>query len=170
MAQDDWRTAGEKIRSLFGRHMTTTERLDVVDVLVPVGRTGVELLVATSEVQPVSEQRDAIHALQGLLDGRSDKYEVVGVFVSAKPLSPSILAEALERMDDKEVIPLTSSQAEKLASLDDNVLDMLEPIHELVKVAASRPKADLANAADELLSDIDIMIERQDSSEPSEGS
>lgn len=161
MAESNWEAAGEEIRRLFGRGMSATERLDVADVFVPVGRTGVELVVAISEVHPLTEQRAALNALQELLAGRSDEYEVVGVFVSPEPLPPSILAEGLERMDGNDVIPLTFSQAQELASLDANILDTLEPIHELIKVAVSRPKADLTNAADKLLSEIDILIERQ---------
>lgn len=161
MADNTWESAGEKIRGLFGRGMSQTERLDVVDVFAPVGRTGVELLVASSELQPYGEQRDALRSVQELVNSRPDTNEVVAVFITPATLPTSLLVEALERMEAGEIIPLTFEQAQDLASLDANILDTLEPIHELVRVAASRPPADLANAADELLTDIDILIERQ---------
>ena len=58
------------------------------------------------------------------------------------------------------MIPLTLSQAQQLASLDIDPFDVLEPIHELVEVAASRPDDDLVNAAGGLLDNIAALLER----------
>ena len=61
---------------------------------------------------------------------------------------------------DKSVIPLTLEQAQRVSSLDVDLFDLLEPMFELVEVAASRTEADLSNAADELLTNIAILVER----------
>ncbi|MCZ6461579.1 MAG: hypothetical protein O6705_05015, partial [Actinobacteria bacterium] len=61
---------------------------------------------------------------------------------------------------DKSVIPLTLEQAQQICSLDVDLFDLLEPMFELVEVAASRTEDDLSNAADVLLTNIAILIER----------
>jgi len=61
---------------------------------------------------------------------------------------------------DKSVIPLTLEQAQQVCSLDVDLFDLLEPMFELVEVAASRTEDDLSNAADELLTNIAILVER----------
>jgi len=135
-------------------------------VFVPVGRTGLEVLLGVDESHLPSEQRDAMYTLQDTMATRlGGDVEVVGVFVSAEPLPPRVLAMALGRMGTKEgvdesVIPLTLEQAQQVSSLDVDLFDLLEPMFELVEVAASRTEDDLSNAADELLTNIAILVER----------
>jgi len=135
-------------------------------VFVPVGRTGLEVLLGVDESHLPSEQRDAMYTLQDTMAARvGGDVEVVGIFVSAEPLPPRVLAMALGRMGTKEgvdesVIPLTLEQAQQVSSLDVDLFDLLEPMFELVEVAASRTEDDLSNAADELLTNIAILVER----------
>ena len=166
MQEVEWLAATEEIRGAFGGRMTPVESFELVDVFVPVGRTGLEVLLAVDESHLPSERRDAMRILQDTMATRvGGDFEVVGVFVSAEPLSPRVLAMWLGRMGKKEgvdqsVIPLTLEQAEQVASLDVDLFDLLDPMFELVEVAASRTEDDLSNAADELLTDIAILLER----------
>ena len=141
------------------------ESFELVDVFVPVGRTGLEVLLGVDESHLPSEQRDAMYTLQDTMATRAGGVEVVGIFISAEPLPPRVLAMALGRMGTKEgvdesVIPLTLEQAQQVSSLDVDLFDLLEPMLELVEVAASRTEDDLGNAADELLTNIAILVER----------
>lgn len=135
-------------------------------MFVPVGRTGLEVLLGVDESHLPSEQRDAMYTLQDTMATRAGgDVEVVGIFISAEPLPPRVLAMALGRMGTKEgvdesVIPLTLEQAQQVSSLDVDLFDLLEPMFELVEVAASRTEDDLGNAADELLTNIAILVER----------
>lgn len=88
-----------------------------------------------------------------------------GRFISAEPLPTPTLARALGRMApnaglNRSAVPLTLDQAQQIAELDVDVFDVLEPMFELVGVAASRPEHDLSNAAGELLTEIAILVER----------
>ena len=134
-------------------------------MFVPVGRTGLEVLLGVDESHLPSEQRDAMYTLQDTMATRAGGVEVVGIFISAEPLPPRVLAMALGRTGTKEgvdesVIPLTLEQAQQVSSLDVDLFDLLEPMFELVEVAASRTEDDLGNAADELLTNIAILVER----------
>ena len=166
MQEAEWLVATQEIRRVFGGRMTPMESFELVDVFVPVGRTGLEVLLGVDESHLPSEQRDAMYTLQDTMTTRvGGDVEVVGVFVSAKPLPSRVLAMALPRMKtnggvDQSVIPLTLQQAHLVASLDVDVFDLLDPMFELVEVAASRPEDDLSNAADELLTNIAILVER----------
>ena len=166
MQEAEWLAATKEIRQVFGGRMTTMESFELVDVFVPVGRTGLEVVLGVDESHLPSEQRDAMYTLQDTMATRvGGDVDVVGVFVSAKPLPPRVLAMALGRMGtkegvDKSVIPLTLEQAQRVSSLDVDLFDLLEPMFELVEVAASRTKDDLSNAADELLTNIAILVER----------
>ncbi len=166
MQEAEWLAATNEIRQVFGGRMTTMESFELVDVFVPVGRTGLEVLVGVDESHVPSEQRDAMYTLQETMATRiGGDVDVVGVFVSAEPLPPRVLAKALGRMGtnegvDKSVIPLTLEQAQQVCSLDVDLFDLLEPMFELVEVAASRTEDDLSNAADELLTNIAILVER----------
>jgi len=162
----EWLAATKEIRQVFGGRMTTMESFELVDVFVPVGRTGLEVLLGVDESHLPSEQRDAMYTLQDTMATRvSGDIDVVGIFVSAEPLPPRVLAMALGRMGtkegvDKSVIPLTLEQAQRVSSLDVDLFDLLEPMFELVEVATSRTEDDLSNAADELLTNIAILVER----------
>ncbi len=157
----EWRAASTELRRVFGRQMTPADRSEFVDVFVPVGRIGVELVVGVDESHVSSEQLDSLYRLQDAMAERVDgETEIVGVFISAEQIPNPTLASALGRMDGNEVIPLTLSQAQQLASLDVDPFDVLEPIHELVEVAASRPDDDLVNAAGGLLDNIAALLER----------
>ncbi len=166
MQEAEWLAATKEIRQVFGGQMTTMESFELVDVFVPVGRTGLEVLLGVDESHLPSEQRDAMYTLQDTMATRvGGDVDVVGVFLSAEPLPPRVLAMALGRMGtkegvDKSVIPLTLEQAQQVCSLDVDLFDLLEPMFELVEVAASRTEDDLNNAADELLTNIAILVER----------
>lgn len=161
MQEAEWLAGTQEIRRIFGQRMISTESFELVDVFLPVGRTGVEVLLGVDESHLLSEQRDAMYTLQDTMASRVDgMHEVVGVFVSAEPVPRRMLARALGRMGTNEVIPFTLKQAQQVASLEVDLFDVLEPILELVEVAASRPEDDLSNAADELLTDIAILIDR----------
>ncbi len=166
MQETEWLAATKEIRQVFGGRMTTMESFELVDVFVPVGRTGLEVLLGVDESHLPSEQRDAMYTLQDTMATRvSGDIDVVGIFVSAEPLPPRVLAMALGRMGtkegvDKSVIPLTLEQAQRVSSLDVDLFDLLEPMFELVEVATSRTEDDLSNAADELLTNIAILVER----------
>lgn len=165
MDEAEWRVATEEIRRVFGQRMTPSDSSELVDVLLPVGRTGIELLLGVDESHVPSEQRDAMRSLQDAITDRVDgTHEVAGVFISAEPLPIQMLAKALQRMGGNPVIPLTLKQAQLLCSLEVDLFDVLEPIHELVDVAASRPEDDLINAAGGLLANIATLIERYDAS------
>ena len=166
MQEAEWLAATKEIRQVFGGRMKPMENFELVDVFVPVGRTGLEVLLGVDESHLPSEQRDAMYTLQDTMAARvGGDVEVVGIFVSAEPLPPRVLAMALGRMGTKEgvdesVIPLTLEQAQQVSSLDVDLFDLLEPMFELVEVAASRTEDDLGNAADELLTNIAILVER----------
>ena len=166
MQEAEWLAATKEIRQVFGGRMTSMESFELVDVFVPVGRTGLEVLLGVDESHLPSEQRDAMYTLQDTMATRvSGDVDVVGIFVSAEPLPPRVLATALGRMGtkegvDKSVIPLTLEQARRVSSLDVDLFDLLEPMFELVEVATSRTEDDLSNAADELLTNIAILVER----------
>ena len=170
MQEAEWLAATEQIRRIFGQRMTSSDSFELVDVLLPVGRTGVEVLLGVDESHIASEQRDAMYTLQDTMKSRSDRtYQVVGVFVSAEPVPSHTLASALGRMAPVDglsgsVVPLTLEQAKRIASQELDVFDLLEPMFELAGVAASRPEGDRNNAADELLNEIAILVDRYDAS------
>ena len=43
MQESEWLTATQEIRSVFGQRMRSTDSFELVDVLLPVGRTGIEV-------------------------------------------------------------------------------------------------------------------------------
>lgn len=146
--------------------MTPTESFDLVDVFLPVGRTGVELLLGVDESHQSSEQRDSMYSLQDTMASRATREHLVaGVFVSADPVPQKMLGKALGRMGvnqgiDQSVIPLTVQQAKQVALLEADLFDVLDPMFDLVEAAVSRPKDDLDNAVSELLTNIAILVER----------
>ena len=166
MQESEWREATAEIRTVFGQRMTSTDRFELVDVLLPVGRTGVEVLLGVDESHVASEQRDGIYKLQDAMRSRSDGIrQVVGVFVSADLVPSSTLARALGRMKpvdglDGAVVPLTLEQAHRIAAQDSDTFELLEPMIELAGIAATRPESDHENAAGELLAQIAVLIDR----------
>lgn len=166
LQESEWLAATEEIRRLFGQRMTSTDTFELTDVFVPAGRTGVEVWLGVDESHVDSGQGDAMYKLQDAMVGRAaEKHEVVGIFVSSQALPRATLAKALGRMGTNDVIPLTVEQAQQIASLEVDLIDALGPIRELVEVAASRPEDDLSNAADELLTNIAILVERNAAAE-----
>ncbi len=166
MQESEWLEATEEIRRVFGQRMKSSDTFELVDVLLPVGRTGVEVLLGVDESHVASEQRDAMYTLQDAMRSRSDgTYQVVGVFVSAERVPSPTLARALDRMApveglDGAVVPLTLEQAQQIATQESDTFDLLEPMFELSGIAASRPQSDRDNAAGELLNEIAVLIDR----------
>ena len=93
MQESEWLAASEEIRSVFGQRMRSSDSFELVDVLLPVGRTGIEVLLGVDESHIASEQRDAMYTLHDAMTSRSDgTNQVVGVFVSAESVpTPSLL-------------------------------------------------------------------------------
>lgn len=170
MQEEEWSAAAEEIRRVFGERMRSSDNFELVDVLLPVGRTGIEVLLGVDESHIASEQRDAMYTLHDAMTSRSDRnYQVVGVFVSAEPVPSSALARALGRMAPVDglnglAVPLTLEQAHLIAAQESDVFDVLEPMFELAGVAASRPEDDRDNAASELLDEIATLVDRYDAS------
>ena len=165
MQESEWLAATQEIRSVFGQRMRSTDSFELVDVLLPVGRTAIEVLLGVDDSHIASEQRDAMYTLHDAMTSRSDRSYQVGVFVSAEPVPSPILARALGRMApverlDGSVVPLTLEQAHLIAAQESDTFDLLEPMFELAGVAASRPEADRDNAASELLAEIEILVDR----------
>jgi len=170
MQESEWIAATEEIRRVFAQRMRSSDSFELVDVLLPVGRTGVEVLLGVDESHIASEQRDAMYTLHDAMTSRADPtYQVVGVFVSAEEVPSPVLARALGRMApvdglDGSVVPLTLDQAHRIAAEDSDMFEVLEPMFELAGVAASRAEADHVNAAGELLAEIAILVDRYDPS------
>ena len=49
MQESEWLEATEEIRRVFGQRMKSSDTFELVDVLLPVGRTGVEVLLGVDE-------------------------------------------------------------------------------------------------------------------------
>ena len=96
MDEAEWRTATKELRRVFGRQMTPANRSELVDVFLPVGRIGVELVMGVDESHVPSEQLDSLYRLQDAMAERVDgETEIVGVFISAQQIPNPTLASAL---------------------------------------------------------------------------
>ena len=96
MQEAEWLAATKEIRQVFAGRMTPMESFELVDVFVPVGRTGLEVLLGVDESHLRSDQRDAMYTLQDTMATRvGGDVDVVGVFVSAEPLPPPVVGHCL---------------------------------------------------------------------------
>ena len=160
--ETDWRIAtGELRHALGGGEKVGSEQFDLIDLLIPIGGGGIKVMVGFDESHLPSKTTAWLFALQDKIAMRSNgQQEVVGIYISAHRIPADMLSEALARMRGNDVIPLTLEQAKTLAAQEGNLIDILGPIRELVQIAASRPDDDLDNAADSLLNEIEVLVER----------
>lgn len=161
MDETEWRVATNELRQALGNEKVASNQFDVIDLVLPTAGGGIEVMVGFDESHLPSKTTGWLFALQDKITMRSNnQQEVVGLYVSAHRIPNDMLAEALARMRHNEVIPLTLQQAKAVAAQDGDLMEVLGPIRELVQVAASRPEADLDNAADALLNQIEVLVEQ----------
>ena len=161
MDESEWRIATSELRQALGSEKPGSDQFDVIDLVLPTAGGGIEVMVGFDESHLPSKTTGWLFALQDKITMRSNgQHEVVGVYVSAHRIPADMLAEALARMRHNEVIPLTLQQAKAVAAQDGDLIEIQGPIRELVEIAASRPDDDLDNAADSLLNEIEVLVER----------
>lgn len=159
--ETEWRSATNDIREALGAKRTASDHFAVSDLSLPTAGGGIEVMVGFDESHLPSKTTGWLFALQDKMVMRSgSETEVVGIYVSAHRIPADMFSEALARMRGNDVIPLTLQQARTLAAQEGNLIDTLGPIRQLVEVAASRPEDDLDNAADALLNQIEVLVER----------
>lgn len=161
MDEAEWTTAIESLREALGADRAASYRFDVIDLSLPTAGGGIEVMVGFDETHLPSKKTSWLFALQDELAMRTvGQADVVGIYISADRIPIDMFSEALARMQRNDVIPLTLEQAKKVAAQDGDLIDVLGPIRELVQVAASRPENDLANAADALLNQVEVLVEQ----------
>ena len=159
--ETEWRLAISELRQALGGEKAASGGIDVIDLVLPTAGGGIEVMVGLDESHLHSKATGWMSGLQDKIEMRSGgQREIVGIYVSADRIPPEILAQGLTRMRHNEVIPLTLQQAKAVAAQDGDLIDVLGPIRELVQIAASRPDDDLDNAADSLLNEIEVLVER----------
>ena len=157
----EWRSATDELRDALGAQRAASDQFDVIDLSLPTAGGGIEVMVGFDESHLPSKTTSWLFGLQDKMAMRSgSQQDVVGIYISAQRIPADMLAEALARMRGNDVIPLTLEQARTVGAQDGDLIDVLGPIRELVEVAASRPEDDLDNAADALLNQIEILVER----------
>ena len=160
MDEAGWRIATNELRRALGGERVGSDQFEVIDLVLPMAGGGIEVMVGFDKSHLPSTTTDWLFALKDKITRRAnDQREVVGMYISAHRVHTDMLAEALGRMTN-DVIPLTMRQAKTIAAQGEDLIDILGPIRELVEVAASRPEDDLDNAADTLLNQIEILVER----------
>lgn len=161
MDETEWRVATNELRQALGSQKPGSDQFNVIDLVLPTAGGGIEVMVGFDESHLATKTTAWLFALQDKIAMRSKgQQEVVGVYVSAHRIPSDMLAEALIRMRHNEVIPLTLEQAKTVAAQEGDLIGVLGPIRELVQIASSRPDDDLDNAADSLLNDIEVLVER----------
>ena len=159
--ETEWRVAVNELRQALGNERVGTDHFDVIDLVLPMAGGGIEVMVGFDQSHLPSKTTGWFFALQDKITMRSnDRQELVGVYISAHRIPADMLAEALARMTHNDVIPLTIQQAKVVAAQDGDLIEILGPMRELVEIAASRPEDDLDNAADALLNQIEVLVER----------
>ena len=159
--ETEWRSATNDIREALGAKRAASDHFAVSDLSLPTAGGGIEVMVGFDESHLPSKTTGWLFALQDKMAMRSgSQQDVVGIYISAHRIPTDMLAEALARMRGNDVIPLTLQQARTVAAQEGDLIEILGPIRELVEVAASRPEDDLDNAADALLNQIEVLVER----------
>ena len=161
MDESEWLIAINELREALGSEKVDSDQFDVIDLVLPIAGGGIEVMVGFDQSHLPSKTTGWLFALQDKITMRSnDQQELVGVYISAHRIPADMLAEALARMTHNDVIPLTLQQAKVVAAQNGDLIEILGPIRELVEIAASRPEDDLDNAADALLNQIEVLVER----------
>ncbi len=170
---DDWDLVASNILSSLADTMDVGGTIEELDVYVPVGRTGFEVVVDATDATG-EEQAQAMAVLCDLLDHRhrSSNAQVVGVLLLPSDPEPSAVAAALVGMRRSDgtftpVVPLAADQAQAIARNGPDLYDLLQDAIALVAVAADRPGEDRANAAGQLIEELATLIERSCTNTPS---
>ena len=157
----EWRSATNDLREALGVKRPARDQPGGSDLSLPTAGGGIEVMVGCDESHLASKTTAWLFALQDKMAMRSgSQTEVVGIYISAHRIPADMFSEALARMQGNDVIPLTLQQARTVAAQDGDLIDTLGPIRQLVEVAVSRPEDDLDNAADALLNQIEVLVER----------
>ena len=164
---DDWDRISSGILASLADTMDAGGTIEELDVYVPVGRSGFEVVVDATDATG-DEQARAFTVLCDLLDHRhrSSDAEVIGLLLLPSDPEPRAVAAALVGMRRPDgtftpVVPLAPDQARAIAKNVPDLYDLLQDAIALVAVAADRPPEDYANAAGELIEELATLIDRR---------